>query len=120
MISEIEIIEIIRNLENNDIGKAKDIVYGLKKAESPYEEGYVHALRGLIASCENKEADSVFFRLINDAFKGENLEEEIEFSRAILNQNFRPTYEIGFEHAWEFIFSYFSGSIKTGLDKYQE
>ncbi|HPR42553.1 MAG TPA: hypothetical protein PK718_08440 [Candidatus Methanofastidiosa archaeon] len=120
MISELETIEIIRSLENNDISKARDMVSAIKSPESSYERGYVHALRGLVASCENKEGDSVFQKLIKDLMPQSSINDEWEISKTLLSQNFRPSFDIGYEHAWEFIFSYFSGNVKTGLDKYQE
>jgi hypothetical protein len=119
LISELETIEVIRNLENNDLGKAKDIMSSLKTAGSSYEKGYVHALKGLISSCENKEGDSVFNKLISDKISQNDINEEWERSKTQISQNFRPSFDIGYEHAWEFIFSYFSGNVKTGLDKYQ-
>jgi len=119
MISELEIIEVIRDLENNDISRAKEIINSIKDPESSYEQGYLHALKGLIASCENKEGDSVFQKLIKDEFHSDSVDEEWKRSKDLLVQNFRPSYDIGYEHAWEFIFSYFSKNAKTGLDRYQ-
>lgn len=119
MISELDTIEIIRNLENNDISKAKEIISGLKKPESSYEKGYIHALKGLISSCENKEQDSIFMKLINNELPPSSIDYEGEYCAHMLSQKFRPGKEIGYCHAWEFILSYFSGNTKTGLDKYQ-
>jgi len=119
MISELEIIEVIRSLESKDISRAREIITSLKSPESSYERGYLHALKGLIASCDNKDGDSVFQKLIMDVMDASTINDEWESSKNVLAQNFRPSYDIGYEHAWEFIFSYFSGNAKMGLDKYQ-
>jgi len=119
MMSELDTIEVIRKLENNDISKAKDIMSALKGPGSSYEKGYIHALRGLISSCENKEQDSVFMKLLKNELSPASIEDERESCAHMLSQNFRPGKEIGYEHAWEFILAYFSGNMKTGLDKYQ-
>lgn len=119
MITELDIISIVRFLEKDDIPKARDILSTFKSPESNYEKGYQLALNGLVGACVNKEKDSIFYKLVNSQLPIEMINNQREICKRRIKQNFRDNTIIGYEHAWEFILSYFLGDQKMGLDKYQ-
>ncbi|HHN81829.1 MAG TPA: hypothetical protein ENN11_04330 [Methanomicrobia archaeon] len=119
MITELDTIKLIRFLEQGETNKASDILSASHTPASPYEEGYKKALYGLVASIENNERDSLFYKLLHnemDAGAAKILRSNVQ---GRLEQTFRDPSSLGYEHAWEFVLSYFSGEQKMGLDKYQ-
>ncbi|MHC1604440.1 MAG: hypothetical protein ACXQTP_00510 [Candidatus Methanofastidiosia archaeon] len=120
MISELDIIRILKHLEKNETAKARDVINNIREGDSDYDKGYLFALKGMIASCENEEKDSLFYKLMHSELSDEITQRELQKCKEFLRQDFRESKERGYEHAWSFVLSYFRGEKKTGLDIYQE
>ena len=106
-------------LEKNDTRKAGELVNGVA-ANTDYDRGYKKALTGIIASVDNKEVNSLFFRMVSGALTKKSLEEQRRESRKMSQETFRPAVERGYEKAWYDILSIFLGKVKVGLEEHLE
>ena len=106
-------------LEKNDTRKAGELVNGVA-ANTSYDRGYKKALTGIIASVENKEVNSLFFRMVSGTLTKKSLEEQRRESRKMSQETFRPAVERGYEKAWYDILSIYLGKVKVGLEEHME
>lgn len=110
---------LLEALKKEDTRKASDILNGAANA-TEYDKGYKKALSGIVAAVENKEANSLFLRMMSGAVTKKILEEQRRQSREISRETFRPASERGYEKAWYDILSIFLGKKKVGLEKHVE
>jgi hypothetical protein len=106
-------------LEKNDTRKAGELVNGFP-VDTEYDRGYKKALTGITASVDNKEVNSLFFRMVSGALTKKSLEEQRKESKRISQETFRPAVERGYEKAWYDILSIFLGKVKVGLEEHIE
>lgn len=109
----------IEALKKGDTKKASDIVDQFTESTT-YDKGYKKALTGIVSAVENKEMNSLFFKMISGLLTKKRLEEQRRESRRIAEEAFRPAFERGYEKAWYDILSIFLGKKKVGLDKHVE
>ena len=106
-------------LEKGDIKKAGELVDRIPAA-TDYDRGYKRALTGIIASVDNREANSLFVKMISGSQTKKSLEEQRRESKRISQEAFRPAAERGYEKAWYDVLSVFLGKVKVGLEEHME
>jgi len=109
----------VEALKKGEIRKASDILERVA-ASDEYQKGYKKALLGIVTSVENKEMNSLFFKMISETVTKKSLEEQRRQSKKMSQDTFRPTSEQGYERAWYDVLSIYLGKKKVGLDKHVE
>ncbi len=109
----------VEALKKGDIKKASDMLEQIA-ASDEYQRGYKKALLGIVTSVENKEMNSLFFKMISETVTKKSLEEQRRQSKKMSQDTFRPASEQGYEKAWYDVLSIYLGKKKVGLDKHLE
>ena len=109
----------VEALKKGDIKKALDMLERAA-ATDEYQKGYKKALLGIVTSVENKEMNSLFFKMISETVTKKSLEEQRRQSKKMSQDTFRPASEQGYERAWYDVLSIYLGKKKVGLDKHVE
>jgi hypothetical protein len=109
----------VEALKKGDTRKAGELIEKMS-TESEYHKGYKKALGGMVASVENKEANSLATKMLSGSLTKKKMDEERKLSRRIAQETFRPAFERGYEKAWYDILSLFLGKIKVGLEAHVE
>ncbi|MBU7024816.1 MAG: hypothetical protein HXS40_11685 [Theionarchaea archaeon] len=106
-------------LKSGDTRKAGELIEKVS-TENEYHKGYKKALAGMVASVENKEANSLVMKMLSGALTKKKMDEERKLSRRIAQETFRPAFERGYEKAWYDTLSLFLGKKKVGLEAHVE
>lgn len=109
----------VEALKSGDTRKAGELIEKMS-TENEYHKGYKKALGGMVASVENKEANSLVTKMLSGSLTKKKMDEERKLSRRIAQETFRPAFERGYEKAWYDILSLFLGKIKVGLEAHVE
>ncbi len=104
-------------LKKGDARKASEIAETVPVV-TDFDAGYKKALKGMVASVENKEVNSLFSKMVSGTLTKKSLEDHRRESRKMSSESFRPASERGYEKAWYDVLSIFLEKKKVGLEEY--